>query len=107
MPRITFVEFDATEHVVDARNGTSLMEAARDSDVPGIEAECGGAGACATCHVYIDRKWVGASGVAGRVEQDLLELVADRREESRVSCQINISDEIDGLVATLPETQEL
>lgn len=107
MPRITFVEFDGTEHVVAARNGTSVMEAARDSDVPGIEAECGGAGACATCHVYVDKQWVAASGVAGRVEQELLELVADRRDESRLSCQIEISDEIDGLVVVLPETQEL
>jgi ferredoxin, 2Fe-2S len=105
MPRITFVEFDGAEYSVDVGNGFSLMEAARDNDVPGIEAECGGVGACATCHVYIDKDWLAVSGTAGRVERELLELVEDRREESRLSCQINISDEMDGLIVRLPETQ--
>lgn len=105
MPRITFVEFDGTEHPVDAGNEFSVMEAARDNDVPGIEAECGGAGACATCHVYIDKAWVAVSGAVGRVENELLELIEERREESRLSCQINISDEMDGLIVRLPETQ--
>lgn len=81
------------------------MEAARDNDVPGIEAECGGAASCATCHVYIDSAWVTVCGPAGRVEDELLELVEDRREESRLSCQISISDEMDGLIVRLPETQ--
>lgn len=105
MPRITFVEFDGTEHSVNAANGFSVMEAARDNDVPGVEAECGGAGACATCHVYIDEAWIAVSGTTGRAEQELLVLVEGRREESRLSCQINISDKLDGLIVRLPETQ--
>lgn len=105
MPSITFVEFDGTEHSVNAANGSSVMEAARDNDVPGVEAECGGAGACATCHVYIDEAWIAVSGTAGRAEQELLVLVEDPREESRLSCQITISDELDGLIVRLPETQ--
>jgi 2Fe-2S ferredoxin len=105
MPRIIFVEFDGTEHPVDADNGLSIMEAARDHDVPGIEAECGGAGACATCHVYIDKDWAATFGTAGRIERELLELVEGRRDESRLSCQINISDEMQGLVVRMPEMQ--
>lgn len=81
------------------------MEAARDNDVAGIEAECGGAGSCATCHVYIDEAWIALSGAPGRVENELLELVEGRREESRLSCQINISDELDGLIVRVPEAQ--
>jgi len=105
MPRITFIGFEGAEYTVDADNGFTVMEAARDNDVPGIEAECGGAGACATCHVYIDKEWIAVSGTAGRVEGELLELVEDRREESRLSCQINISSEMAGLVVRLPKTQ--
>ena len=105
MVRITFVEFDGTEHQVDADGGCTVMEAARDNDVPGIEAECGGAGACATCHVYIDKAWASFAGEAGRVERELLELVEERREESRLSCQINISSVMNGLVVRLPEEQ--
>lgn len=105
MPRITFVEFDGTEHRVDADNELSLMEAARDNGIPGIEAECGGASACATCHVYVAKEWLAVSGTAGRTECELLELVDDRCEESRLSCQIMLSDELDGLVVRLPEVQ--
>jgi 2Fe-2S ferredoxin len=105
LPTITFIGFDGTERQVKADNGLSLMEAARDNDIPGIDAECGGAGACATCHVSIAKEWLAVSGMAGRVERELLELVEGRREESRLSCQIDISDEIDGLVVRLPETQ--
>lgn len=105
MPRITFIEFDGTEHLIDADNGLSVMEAARDHDVPGIDAECGGVGACATCHVYIDQKWLATLGLAGGVEEELLELVEDRRVESRLSCQLNISDELEGLVVRMPEIQ--
>ena|SRR5690606_36926915 len=105
MPRITFIELDDTEHHIDARNGLSVMEAARDHDVPGIDAECGGVGACATCHVYIDQKWIATLGLAGGVEQELLKLVEDRREESRLSCQVKISDELEGLIVRMPEIQ--
>ena len=105
LPTITFIGFDGAERQVSADIGLSLMEAARDNNVPGIEAECGGAGACATCHVYIAKEWVSASGAAGRIERELLEMVDEPREESRLSCQIEITDELDGLVVRLPETQ--
>jgi 2Fe-2S ferredoxin len=105
LPTITFIGFDGTERRVNVDKGLTLMEAARDNDILGIEAECGGAGACATCHVYIEKEWLAVSGPAGRVERELLELVEDRREGSRLSCQIDISDEMDGLVVRLPETQ--
>src|SRR5690606_4421021 len=104
-PRIIFIEADGTEHAVDAQDGFSIMEAARDNDVPGIEAECGGAGSCATCHVYIGTDWIAAVGRAGRAEHELLELVECRRDESRLSCQINICQDLDGLVVQLPESQ--
>lgn len=105
MPRITFVDSDGSEYPTDAATGFSLMEVARGNDVPGIDAECGGAGACATCHVYIGGNWFVVSGEKGRVEQDLLDLVADPRAESRLSCQVTITDEMDGMVVTLPEMQ--
>lgn len=105
MARITFVEADGTEHQVEADDGYTVMEAARDNDVPGIEAECGGAGACATCHVYIDEAWAAVSGEAGRAEREMLELVGDRRTGSRLSCQINICAALDGLIVRMPETQ--
>ncbi|ATE66510.1 2Fe-2S iron-sulfur cluster-binding protein [Rhizorhabdus dicambivorans] len=105
MARITFVEFDGTEHPVEADDGYTVMEVALDNDVPGIEAECGGAGACATCHIYIDRDWTAVAGEAGPTERELLEMVEDRRAESRLSCQINIRAELDGMVVRLPEVQ--
>jgi len=105
MPRVTFIACDGTEYPVEAHAGFTLMETARDNGVPGIEAECGGAGACATCHVYVDDAWTGACGPAAPVESELLALVEDRRAESRLSCQIEISDELDGLVVRLPASQ--
>lgn len=105
MPRITFVDADGAEYPVNADIGLTIMEAARDNDIPGIEAECGGAGACATCHIYIDRQWYAVSGEADRVEQELLDLVQERRDESRLSCQVKISDEMEGLIVRLPEEQ--
>ncbi|MCP3731407.1 2Fe-2S iron-sulfur cluster-binding protein [Sphingomonas sp. MG17] len=105
MARITFVESDGTEHQIEADDGYTVMEVARDNDVPGIEAECGGAGACATCHIYVDLAWTAVAGEAGPTERELLEMVEDRRAESRLSCQINIRSELDGLIVRLPEVQ--
>lgn len=105
MARITFVESDGTKHQVEADDGYTVMEVARDNDVPGIEAECGGVGACATCHIYVDQAWTAVAGEAGRTERELLEMVEDRRAESRLSCQIHIRSELDGLMVRLPEVQ--
>src|SRR3546814_5091066 len=97
--------FDGSKHSVEVEAGVSVMEAARDGNVPGIEAECGGACACATCHVYIDDEWLAITGPAGETERELIALVEDFAESSRLSCQIDITDAMDGLIVRLPETQ--
>ena len=106
MPTVKFIEQDGTEHEVDAASGLSLMEAAVNNLVPGIEAECGGACSCATCHVYVDAKWLDVVGHPQQFELDTLEgAAAEVQENSRLSCQIDVSDEMDGLVVQLPEFQ--
>src|SRR3546814_14671649 len=105
MPKITFVEFDGSSHSVEAEAGVSVMEAARDGNVPGIEAECGGACACATCPVYIDDEWLAITGPAGETERELLALVEDFEESSRLSSHIDITDAMDGLMVRLPEAK--
>ena len=81
------------------------MEAAKLSLVPGIEAECGGACACATCHVYVDSEWVEKTGQPSAMEEDMLDFAFDVREDSRLSCQIKVSEDLDGLVVRVPEKQ--
>lgn len=105
MAKITYIEFDGTPHEVDVPTGLSIMEGAIDNNVPGIEAECGGACSCATCHVYVDPAWVHATGEPQYTEQDMLEFAMDPNETSRLSCQIEVTDELDGLVVRLPESQ--
>jgi len=105
MARITYIEFDGTQHVVDVKNGLSVMEGAIEHNIDGIEAECGGACSCATCHVYVDPAWVGVTGEAEHLEQDMLDSALDVEETSRLSCQIEVSDELDGLIVRLPELQ--
>jgi len=105
MAKITYIEFDGTSHEVDVTTGMSVMEGAIDNNIPGIEAECGGACSCATCHVYVDPAWVKATGSAKHIEQDMLECAMDLEDTSRLSCQIKVSDELDGLVVRMPELQ--
>ena len=105
MPKVTFIEFDGTAHEVDAKVGQSLMRAAVDNGVPGIDADCGGACACATCHVYVDEEWTGVVGEPEPMEEDMLDFAYDVRPNSRLSCQIKVGDELDGLVVTVPERQ--
>lgn len=105
MARIIFVEHDGTRHEVDANSGTTVMEAAVNNMVPGIDADCGGACACATCHVYVDEAWIEKTGVAEAMEESMLDFAADMQANSRLSCQINISDELDGLVVLMPRSQ--
>lgn len=105
MVKVTFIEFDKTEHTIDAENEMSLMEAAIQNGVPGIDADCGGACACATCHVYIDSNWIDKTGTAEQMEQDMLDFAFDVTDQSRLSCQIKVSDDLDGLVVNLPEKQ--
>ncbi len=106
MPKITFITHDGQELVVEAAVGSSVMEAATDNEVPGIEADCGGCCSCATCHVYVDDAFRAKVGTAVDMEQDMLEFSEDRQESSRLSCQIEVTDELDGLVVRIPEFQQ-
>ena len=105
MIKITFIEHDGTQHEVEAKEGASVMEAAVMNGVPGIEASCGGACACATCHVYVDPAWKAATGAAEVMEEDMLDLAYEVREESRLSCQLRVTPAFDGLVVRVPEFQ--
>ena len=105
MVKITYVEFDGTSHQAEVQDGTTVMEGAMNNDIPGIVAECGGCLSCATCHIYVDDEWVSATGEATRQESDMLENVMDRQENSRLSCQIEVESELDGLIVRLPELQ--
>ncbi|MGF1542951.1 MAG: 2Fe-2S iron-sulfur cluster-binding protein [Parvularculaceae bacterium] len=105
MPKITYIEHNGTEHAVDAAAGASVMEAAVKNMVPGIDADCGGACACATCHVYVDPAWLDKVGKREAMEESMLDFANEPKENSRLSCQITVSDKIDGLVVRLPEFQ--
>lgn len=105
MPLIVFFEENGSEYSVNAEVGLSLMEAARNQDVPGIEAECGGSCTCATCHVYIGDEWLPFTGIAQVMERDLLTYIEDARKGSRLSCQVIISEEMDGMIVGLPPSQ--
>ncbi len=105
MGNITFVEHDGTQHVVDIDAGKSLMQIAIDNGVPGIDADCGGACACGTCHVIVENQWIGVTGKATEEELQMLDLTPEKGDTSRLSCQIKVSDEMDGMVVRLPEFQ--
>ncbi len=105
MPSITFIEFNGSRHTVEAVVGQSLMKAAVANSVPGIDAECGGACACATCHVYIADDWQARTGQAVANEQEMLDFANEVQGSSRLACQITISAEMDGLVVSMPQSQ--
>ncbi len=105
MPKITFITYDGKSFDVDAETGSTVMENAVKNSVPGIEAECGGACACATCHVYVDDAWTAATGEPEVMEEDMLDFAFDVQPTSRLSCQIKVTDELDGLIVKVPERQ--
>ena len=105
MPKITYIQFDGTESSVDAEVGTTVMNNALDNLIPGIDADCGGECSCATCHVLIDENWMGKVGQSSESEESMLDLNPDRASNSRLSCQINVTEEMDGLIVNLPEFQ--
>jgi 2Fe-2S ferredoxin len=105
MPRITYIEANGTEHAVESEVGLTLMEVAVSHSVPGIDAECGGACACATCHVYVDREWAPKLEPKGELESSMLEFAINVRENSRLSCRISVTDELDGLRLGVPQSQ--
>jgi len=105
MPKVTFITADGQTFALDAENGATLMETAIRNLVPGIEAECGGACACATCHVYVDDAWTETVGEPGPMEEDMLDFAYDVRPSSRLSCQIKLADRHEGLIVRVPERQ--
>lgn len=105
MAKITFIDHGGTARTVAAAAGSTVMEAAIHNDVPGIDAECGGACSCATCHVYVDPEWVDVVGPPAPMEEDMLDFASDVRSNSRLSCQIRVSPELDGLVVATPARQ--
>ncbi|MDD9971395.1 MAG: 2Fe-2S iron-sulfur cluster-binding protein [Myxococcales bacterium] len=105
MAKITFVEADGAEHVVDAAPGQSVMESAVKNNVPGITADCGGVCACGTCRVYVTVAWRDKTGGPSEVEQEMIEEVEDGTAGIRLSCQMQVHEEMDGLVVHMPESQ--
>ena len=106
MAKITYVEHSGKEHVVDVANGLTVMEGARDNNIPGIEADCGGACACSTCHVYVDPSWVDRLPPKETMEEDMLDFAFEPDPAtSRLTCQVKVTDALDGLVVRMPERQ--
>jgi 2Fe-2S ferredoxin len=105
MAKITYIEFGGTEHVVDVPNGLTVMEGARDNNIPGIEADCGGACACSTCHVHVDASWKDKLPAMDAMEEDMLEFAYEPDETSRLTCQLKVTDALDGLIVRMPEKQ--
>jgi 2Fe-2S ferredoxin len=107
MAKITFIEHNGTAHTVEVANGRSVMQAAVDNNVPGIDADCGGECACATCHVYVDAAWLPVTGLPapGSQEASMLSFAAVKQDDSRLSCQLTVTDALDGLVVRMPEGQ--
>lgn len=105
MPKITFVDHNGESRDVDAKAGTSIMEAAVQNMIPGIDADCGGACACATCHVYVSPEWMDKLKGRDDMEESMLDFAENVQDNSRLSCQILMSDELDGITVTTPETQ--
>jgi 2Fe-2S ferredoxin len=105
MPKLSIIAFDGTRHDLEVQAGSTVMENAVRNSVPGVEAECGGACACATCHVYVDEEWSARVGAPEAMEEDMLDFAYDVKPTSRLSCQIKMSDGLDGLVVHVPERQ--
>ena len=105
MPKITFIDSAGEARTIDAETGSTVMESAIKNMVPEIEAECGGACACATCHVYVQEPWRELVGGPEQMEEDMLDFAFEVRPSSRLSCQIKVTDALEGLVVTTPERQ--
>ena len=105
MPKVTYIEHGGIRHTLDLDGGTTVMEGAIYNNIPGIVAECGGACSCATCHVYVAADWIDRLHPPEDMELGMLECALERRPNSRLSCQITLNDEIDGLVVEIPEHQ--
>tara|TARA_B100000029_G_scaffold376395_1_gene370955 strand:+ start:50 stop:370 length:321 start_codon:yes stop_codon:yes gene_type:complete len=105
MAKITYVEHSGKQHVIDVANGLTVMEGAIQNNIPGIDADCGGSMACATCHVYVKEEWFDKINNKTEGEDDMLDMAYEPKKNSRLSCQITVSDDIDGLEVHLPSKQ--
>jgi len=105
MAKITYIEHNGKSHTIDVSNGLTVMEGAIQNNIPGIDADCGGSCACATCHVYIDEKWFTKLPEKQNAEQDMLDMAFEPNKFSRLSCQITVGDELNGMVVKMPSKQ--
>ena len=105
MAKITYIENNDKTHTIEVPNGLSIMEGAVQNNIPGIDADCGGSMACATCHVYVKEEWFDKIPKKEDGEEDMLDMAFEPKKNSRLSCQIMVSDELDGLIVYLPEKQ--
>ena len=105
MSKITYIETSGKTHVIEIANGLTVMEGAVQNDIPGIDADCGGSMACATCHVYVKKEWFNKLPKKEDGEEDMLDMAYEPSKFSRLSCQLTVSDELEGLVVKLPEKQ--
>ena len=105
MTKITYITHENKNHTIDVQNGLTVMEGAVQNDVPGIDADCGGGMACATCHVYVNDEWFNKLPPKEDGEEDMLDMALEPKKNSRLSCQITVSDNLDGLIVNIPEKQ--
>ena len=105
MPKITYISEDNKTNTVEVQNGLTVMEGAIQNDIPGIDADCGGGMSCATCHVYVDENWLDKLPQKEDGEEDMLDMAFEPKKNSRLSCQLIVSDELDGLIVTTPSKQ--
>ena len=105
MAKITYIEHSGKSHTIEIANGLSVMEGAVQNDIPGIDADCGGGMACATCHVYVKEEWLNKIPKAEEAEIDMIDMAFEPKKNSRLSCQIIITEELDGFTVTTPEKQ--
>ncbi len=105
MAKITYKDFQGSSKTINVENGLSVMEGAIQNEIPGIDADCGGSMACATCHVYVEEKWLDKIPKQEDAEVDMIDMAYEPKKNSRLSCQLIVSDELDGLIVTTPEKQ--
>ena len=105
MPKVTYIDNSKNSKTIDIENGLTVMEGAIQNDIPGIDADCGGSMACATCHVYVEEKWLDKLPKAEDAEVDMIDMAYEPKKNSRLSCQLTVSDELDGLIVTTPAKQ--
>ena len=105
MAKIKYIEHNGKEHIVEVQNGLTVMEGAVQNDIPGIDADCGGGMACATCHVYVNEEWLDKLSAKEDGEEDMLDMAFEPKTNSRLSCQLIVSDELDGLIVNIPSKQ--